>query len=254
MPMLALVLLAVAVLAMPAAADERIYVYPSRLIDRLQERLDELETALDRQAGEMARLRRELEAARTPHLVIDGRRAEAEAQEPPATFVLGSGRLGRPEATEIDRAALDRRCADADGCLALLGLAGVVDGDRALEIPVWVGPCALHLDAESGAWSVSAGCGGTSGTGQWGWDGDTRLLGDGAEAARTLISLAGACLLTEAGPTRRRSVDGPAALGPDTTRGLFLVATSAEWHLADGFPTDLLPEGARFDCRLTVRD
>lgn len=252
-----LILAALLLLAAPPAAaedDDRAADRRMTHIARLYDLIDGLGAEIRRLEARLAEVAEIQDRALRPALVTDDGPAAMDRLAPPATEVLRSGVMGRPAARGLDMDRLAARCSDADGCLATLGLGGALAEGRPLEAAIMLGPCALHLDAGSGAWSVSAACAGGRPKGQWGRDGDAPRLGEDTRPARILIDLAGACLLAEAEPTHRRILDGAPSLGPDTTRGLVLIATAAEWPLTGAFPAELLPPGTRFDCRLTVRD
>ena len=252
-------------LAPPApapAGPARLADLDARHLDRVHESIKRLSArirALDARVGELETAleaaRRAQDAALTPTVEIDGRPVPAERRSAAATVIRTASGGRRPAVARLGDEALAARCADADGCLATLGLSGIATDGRPLEAAVTLGPCALHLAPDSGGWTVSAGCvPGTGETGARGRDGDAARLGAAQTEARVLIDLAGACLLTESAPSRRRVLDGAPRLEVDRTRGLHLIATTPEWHLDRPFPEDLLPPGTRFDCRLTLRD
>lgn len=221
-----------------------------RIVRALREEVATLRDRLD--AMEEAQ-----RAALAPHLDIDGRVSSGEPRVAPAIFRLGADPRGGAASRALDADVLDRRCGDADGCLVSLGLAGVIEGGTPIEASVTLGPCILHLDDTRGAWAVSGGCDASDDgrvPGRWGRDGAGAGFSAPDREARLLLDLAGVCLFAEAPPTRLRRLDAPPELEPDRTEGLFLVATGVDWHLGPGFPTDMLPPGARFDCELTLRD
>lgn len=179
-------------------------------------------------------------------------------QSAPVTFLLTSASRRRPESLALDPEIIARFCADADGCLLTLGLHGVVEGRSRFEAVLSHGPCSFHIDAETGAWALDPGCAdpgsGADRLGPRGRDGDGATFSDRDRGAEILLGIMGACLLTEGRPARRVTVSGPPGLEMDTTRGLHLLAATPDWDPQRRFPEALLPPGAPFDCRLTLRD
>lgn len=152
-----------ACLALPAGAGERLaqtdQSYSLRAdIRRLKDRVEALESETRTLRARIADLQRARKAAMTPRIVEDGRARDGEALSPPVVFVVSADPRAGPRSMALDGAEIARRCADENGCLATLAIAGFEVDDRPFEVAVGHGPCLLHLDADSGVWSVAAGC------------------------------------------------------------------------------------------------
>jgi hypothetical protein len=239
------------------------------LVRRLASRVDDLGAGQDRLATELRELEDFLSATATAYRNMNGKVDRDDRHLGPATFIVPADRQGKPTSLELDHALMLQMCGDVDGCLATLGLTGVVVAGEEVEAMFTGRPCGLHLDATEGAWALSGSCASADlplpegeappGTGHpaWGRDGDATPLDGARQEARLILSFAGACFLAEAAPKLRSGTATEAQLNRDVKRDLFLLSGGTEWDPTGEFPGDLLPMGLRdptYQCRLTVRD
>lgn len=97
-------------------------------------------------------------AAGAAYRNLDGEVDRKDRYLGPATFVVSGDRRGGARSLLLDHALVLAMCGDADGCLVTLGLTGAVAEGEPVATMFADGPCVLHLDGDTGAWSLSGVC------------------------------------------------------------------------------------------------
>ena len=159
------------------------------------------------------------------------------ASKPWATFTVLSARTtGGANALPIDQSVLEEMCSRTGGCAVSIAFRQLGLFDGGAKGSVLTGPCQFTYAADSGAWSIGAGCGGGPLSGV---DGDQSATA-AAATDPVIVSSSGACLLSESEPGRGVGQNG--GFARDHRKGLFLIA------MPSGQPDGI----RRFQCELVL--